>query len=141
MRRAILLCLGMILFLGACVSKELSVKKPWARSGTTGGNSAVYMIIDNPTDDDEILLNATSDVADSVELHMSKMSEDNSMMMMQRQENIPIPSGASVELEPGGLHIMLIDLNHDLVAGETFSVALQFQNAGEIMIEVPIQNP
>jgi copper(I)-binding protein len=141
MRRAILLCLGMILFLGACASKELSVKEPWARSGTTGGNSAVYMIIDNPTDEDEILLNATSDVADSVELHMSKMSEDNSMMMMQRKENIPIPSGASVELKPGGLHIMLIDLNHDLMAGETFSVALQFQNAGEIMIEVPIQNP
>ena len=141
MKRLMLLCLSLLVILSACASIEISIEDPWARSSTLGGNSAIYMIINNPTSENDILLSASSSIADSVELHMSKMSEETGMMMMQQQDNIPIPNKASINLQPGGLHIMLIDLNDDLIAGDTFTVTLQFQKAGDIIVEVPVQNP
>ena len=140
MRRVFFPVFLLSIMLASCGSKELTVRESWARTGTTGGNSAIYLIIDNPTNQDDVLLSASSSVAVAVELHMSKMTDEGTMMM-QQQENIPVPMGTKVELRPGGLHIMLINLNHDLVEGSSFQVVLNFQNAGEITIEVPVKTP
>jgi hypothetical protein len=126
--------------LTACGNNQLIVSNAWARTGFAGENSAVYMVIDNPTAQDDILLSATSDVAEAVELHMSKM-DDQGIMMMQRQEQIIIPKGTEVKLEPGGLHIMLINLHQDLEDDGVIQLVLIFQNAGEMTLEVPVKSP
>jgi copper(I)-binding protein len=126
--------------LTGCGSKALSVSDIWARPGAMGGNSAIYMIIDNPTSGDEVLLSAESDIASAVELHKSMMSADGTMMM-QQQENIPVAANSQVSLQPGGLHIMLIGLNKDLAVGDTFSVTLHFQTAGDQTSEVTVKEP
>ena len=41
--------------------------------------------------------------------------------------------------EPGGLHVMLINLQRDLNEGETISLVLKFKNAGEMQLEVPVK--
>jgi periplasmic copper chaperone A len=140
MRKAFVLILIYTVMLTACSSKQLSINDAWARTGSTGGNSAIYMVIDNPLDQDDVLLSAKSNAAEAVELHLSKMSDEGAMMM-QQQENLPVPADSKVELKPGGFHIMLINLKHDIKAGETFPVTLTFQNAGEVTIDVPIRNP
>ena len=140
MRRVFFPVFLLSIMLASCGNKELTISESWARTGTTGGNSAIYLIIDNPTNQDDVLLSASSSVAVAVELHMSKMTDEGTMMM-QQQENIPVPMGTKVELRPGGLHIMLINLNKDLVEGSSFQVVLNFQNAGEITIEIPVKNP
>ena len=66
---------------------------------------------------------------------------DEGTMTMQQQENIPLPSGTKIELKPGGLHIMLVNLKHDLIAGDSLQVTFTFQNAGEINLKVLIQAP
>jgi hypothetical protein len=124
----------------SCGSSKLTVSNAWARTGITGGNSAIYLVMDNPTNQDDILLYANSNVAEAVELHISQMTEEG-IMTMQQQEKIPLPSGTKVEFKPGGLHIMLVNLKQDLIAGDSFQVTFTFQNAGEINLEVQIQAP
>lgn len=55
---------------------------------------------------------------------------------MEMQEAVQIPGGDPVEFKPGGLHIMLVDLNRDLKAGDTISLTMSFQNAGNVTIDV-----
>ena len=60
------------------------------------------------------------------------------VMTMVQQENVPVPGGGKVTFEPGGLHVMLVGLNSDLVVGDTIEFTLTFEKAGEITIQVPV---
>jgi copper(I)-binding protein len=128
------------LVLGACGQKTLSVENAWARPGITGGNSAVYFVINNPTGVADTLLSTSTPVTPNAEMHKSQMN-DNGAMEMQQQDSVPVPARSQVEFQPGGLHVMLINLPQDLNAGETISLTLTFQNAGEINLSVPVKEP
>jgi copper(I)-binding protein len=130
----------LIATLSGCGSNNLEVKDAWARPGNNGAMSAVYFSVVNSSDQDDVLLSADSDVAEHVELHMSMMSDEGTMSM-QPQENVPIPNGSEVAFEPGGLHVMLINLESDLRPGDGFSLSLNFQQAGTVEIEVPVREP
>ncbi|GAB4496499.1 MAG: copper chaperone PCu(A)C [Anaerolineales bacterium] len=127
--------------LGACQTstQTFSVENVWARSSVAGGNSAIYMTINNPTAQDDVLLSAQSSVANAVELHLSSV-DANGVMSMKQQENIPVPANSMVELKPGGLHVMLIGLPNDLKVGDEFEVTLNFKNAGAITLKVPVKD-
>ncbi len=117
---------------------ELQVIDPWARPGTVGGNSAVYFTIDNPAAQADTLLSAAGDIAGEVELHLSKPGMDG-VMMMEQQASVPVAGNSAVFFAPGGLHVMLIGLNQELLAGESFVLQLQFENRGEVTVTVPVE--
>lgn len=125
------------LTLSACGSNRLNVEDVWVRPGIAGGNSAVYFVINNPAGTEDVLLSAKTPASPSAEMHMSQMDE-NGVMQMQQQLSVSIPARSQVEFQPGGLHVMLINLPQDLNAGETISLTLTFQNAGEIELSVPV---
>jgi periplasmic copper chaperone A len=127
-------------FLGACQGSPgaLSVEDAWARPGGTGSNSAVYFRIDNPTNREDTLLGASSAAAEQVEIHLSMMGADETMAM-HPQESVPIPGRSQVTFEPGGLHVMLVDLQRDLLEGDQIDLILQFQEAGEVTLRVPVE--
>ena len=124
----------------ACNSNQITVQDPWARPGIAGGTSAVYFTIDNPTSQDELLLTATTNIAENAELHLSNISSDG-MMTMEHQESVPIPASMKINFQPGGLHVMLINLNEDLKTGDRFTLTLNFKEAGDITLDVPVKNP
>ena len=143
--------------LTGCSARDgISVSDPWTRPALEGGNGAAYMVFENNTGSDDVLLSATTVAAADVELHdvimgsdkddgeamddSGEMSGDNSMMRMVKQENVPIPEGETVTFEPGSLHFMLIGLTNDLVEGDTIKLTLVFQNAGEITVETPVEH-
>lgn len=103
-----------------------------------GGNSAAYMILQNPLDSPDKLLSASSTAAESVEIHMTSM-DANGTMMMRPAGPVDLPAQSSVELKPGGLHIMLVGLKNNLVIGGTITVTLQFENADPLTLDIPIQ--
>lgn len=107
-----------------------------------GTNGAVYMTIENRTDEDDRLVAAETDIAGAVELHTVNMAE-GVMQMREVEDGIEVPAGGSevVVLEPGGLHAMLIDLNQALEVGDTFAVDLEFESAGTITVEVEVREP
>lgn len=128
------------LLLIGCGPGELGVEDSWARPGNAGANSAVYFQVNNPGDQADVLLSAESDVAEYLELHMSMMSDDGTMSM-QEQESVPIPQNSSVMFEPGGLHLMLINLQTELNPGDEFPLVLRFQEAGPVEIVVLVREP
>jgi len=132
---------AVVSLLAACAPAaggELQVSDVWARPGLAGGNSAVYFVIENGTDSNDILLSASSDIAGAVEMHMTSMEGDN--MQMMPQQEVPIQVGKT-EFQPGGLHVMLIDLNQDLSPGDSFSLTLNFATAGEKSLDITVSEP
>lgn len=123
-----------------CLNQKLSVEEAWAHPGAEGDNSAVYLIIDNPLQQPDILSSAVTDIAEDVEIHKSMM-DDAEMMTMERQELVQVDSRTRILFQPGGLHIMLINLRRDLKLGDAFNLILNFEEAGNIEIEVLVREP
>ena len=61
------------------------------------------------------------------------------MMGMRKIDSLEIPAGGTVELKPGGYHIMLIDLNRELVAGEKVDITLKFEKAGDVKVTAEVR--
>jgi copper(I)-binding protein len=57
---------------------------------------------------------------------------------MQRLDAVPLPAGESVHFEPGGLHLMLIDITAPLIAGQQVTLSLQFAKAGVVEVTAPV---
>lgn len=110
----------------------------WARPGAEGDNSSVYMLITNGTATDDTLLSVSSEAADKAELHESYDAGNETTSMRPAGEQ-PIGSGSKLRLEPGGLHIMLMDIQRDLTVGDSVSVDLEFSHVGKKNIIVPVQ--
>lgn len=98
---------------------------------------AVFMTLTNTGTQDDRLVSASSDVAQTVEIHEVAMV-DGQMQMKPLADGLAIPAGQTVNLEPGGYHIMLIGLHQSLNDGDTFNVTLVFEHAGEVQVTVPV---
>ncbi|MCM0028968.1 MAG: copper chaperone PCu(A)C [Polynucleobacter sp.] len=85
------------------------------------------------------LISATSTVSDDVQLHT--MTMDNNVMRMREVKQIEVPANGAVELKPGGLHLMFMNIKAPLKAGELVPVKLKFAKAGEVEIKMPVNAP
>lgn len=133
-----LISLTFLLCAGCVPQKNIQVQDAWCRPADEGENSAVYMTILNPTDEDDTLLSAACDEAEMTEIHMSMM-DANGTMRMEKQESVSIPARNRVEFKPGGLHIMLMGVKKNLSPGEQVTIHLQFQKSGKLSISVPVK--
>ena len=117
----------------------INIGHPYARataSGqTTGGG---FLKLENVGADDK-LLSASAAVSSAVELHLMTMEGD--VMRMRQVDGIALPAGKTVELKPGGLHIMFVGLKAPLKAGDTFPLTLRFEKAGEVTVTVNVDAP
>lgn len=104
-----------------------------------GGTSAVYMNITNNGENEVAIISGSADVAGEVELHETTVDDNGVARMVEQGDGIFIPAGETVALEPGGLHVMLLDLQSDLAEGDTTSVSLVFDTGDEITLEPVIQ--
>lgn len=138
---------AVMLFLLACAgaaagdgmkSGGISVVEPYAFASIGKvPNGAGFLAIRNEGNQDDVLIGVTSDFARRNELHTHL--HQNGRMMMRPVERIEIPAGATVKLEPGGDHIMLMGLDGPLKAGERRNLTLVFEKAGELAIELIIR--
>src|SRR5207253_5093281 len=119
-------------------SGSLRIDHAYARATPPGARTAVvYLTIANNGRDAERLLRASSPAAQSVEMH--QMSMEKGMMRMRAVAALDIAPATSVALQPGGYHLMLLELARQLKQGETFPLTLVFHHAGSIRIEVPVE--
>ncbi len=96
-----------------------------------------FVVIKNSGSADDVLVAAESDVADRVELHEMVM-ENDVMKMRPLKDGIPVPAGGTVELKPGGLHMMFMGVKEPFVEGGTVKVKLTFKNAGSADVVLPV---
>lgn len=104
-----------------------------AKARATPDGAAVaggYLTITNGGQDADRLVSASSPRAPKMELH--EMAMDGNMMTMRAVPGIDVPAGGTVELKPGGLHLMFMDIPAPFKAGETVPVTLNFEKAGAV---------
>ncbi len=117
--------------------RNMGIIEPWARSASTGENSASYLIINNGGTADT-LVGVSSDIATSLELHLVE-NVDGVMQMKPVDGGIAIAENSVQMLQPSGYHIMMIGLTRSLVAGNSFDLTLKFANAGDVTVKVTIR--
>lgn len=100
--------------------------------------TAAYMVIENLDASEVALTSAASDSASAVELHAMEIAEGG-MMRMRKVERIAVPAGGSVELKPGGLHLMFIGLKREIRDGEELTVTLLFSNSTKKTVTMPVR--
>ena len=111
----------------------------WARATVaTAMSSAAYLTIENRGKTDQRLIGVAAPVADSVALHESRMVDG--LMTMRPVRSVTIPSGGSLVLRPGGVHVMLTGLKGPLAAGESFPLTLTFEGAGPVDVMVAVRS-
>jgi periplasmic copper chaperone A len=117
---------------------SLTLSRPWLRETPNGAKvGAGYVTIVNNGSAPDRLIAASSPAAGNVQIHSMTMQE-GVMHMRQLTDGLEIPPQSKVELRPGGLHLMFVDLKNPLKSGETFGVRLQFEKAGEVEADFPV---
>lgn len=112
------------------------VEGAWARptvNGQAGGGG--FLRITGGAAADK-LVSASAGISKTVELHTMEM--DGNMMRMRRIDAIDVPAGGTVELKPGGKHVMFMGLTQTLKKGDAFVLTLRFEKAGDVKVDVKV---
>jgi len=120
MRRSLIAAAGLLL--AASAGAEVTAQDAWVRATVPGQKSSgAFMQLTSTTD--VTLVGARSPAAGIVEIHEMAMDE-NMTMKMRAVKGIELPAGKAVALQPGGYHVMLLDLKETLKAGEKVRLRL-----------------
>jgi len=115
---------------------SVQIENAYTRSTVPGQMAAGgFMKIENKGAVDQ-LISASSPVAGEVQLH--EMAMEGNVMKMRQVKEVVVPASGAVELKPGGMHLMFINIKAPLTAGETVPVKLKFAKAGEVEVKMPV---
>ena len=115
------------------------IKDPYARSaGPSAKTGAAFFGIMNNSDQDDRLIAASSDIAKRAELHTHIETADGVMQMRKVEGGFPVAAGQMHMLQRGGDHVMFLGLTRPMIQGETVTVTLTFEKAGDIVIDIPV---
>ena len=118
---------------------DLVIAAPWSRATPAGaGVAGGYLTITNKGLSAERLISFTTDLADQPEVH-EMTNEGGVMKMRPLSKGLVIPAGATVKLEPGGYHLMLLKLKKPLTAGQRFKATLVFEKAGPVEVQFEVR--
>lgn len=117
--------------------KELRIVEPYSRATPPGARTAgIWFRIENQGSGNDALVGVASPIADSAELHVTRM--EGKLAQMRPVNAIGVPARATVTLAPNGYHVMLVGLHEPLAAGAQIPLTLTFSRAGKIEIEADV---
>ena len=125
------------LFLFYTQQNNLQVKNQWLRPGAKGMGTALYFEVENPTDKPDTLYKITSDISSMIQLHETYAKDE--LMGMREVGEFVIEPESSLELKPGGYHIMVMKLKRDIKKSDEIEFKLHFKNAGSIIIRAKVK--
>jgi copper(I)-binding protein len=117
-----------LLLLSVAASAQVSVQDPWVRA-TVPAQKSTGAFMQLVSAGDARLIEVRSPVADSVEIH--QMAMDGNVMKMRSIPFLALPAGKSVELKPGGYHVMLNGLHEQAKEGDLIPLTLIVENAAK----------
>lgn len=117
----------------------IAVEGSWARPAGEGRMSAGYFLISNFDDVPDTLTGISSNIARYTEIHESFESESG-MMGMREISELVIPAQSTIAFEPGGLHIMFIQLTESLSDGQEIELTLHFSGKGDLLLLMPVRS-
>jgi copper(I)-binding protein len=116
---------------------DIVIEQPWSRATPVKVGGA-YMTLRNNGAIPDKLIKITSPVAERVEIHETKI--EGGMAMMRPVAAIELKRRSSVQLKPGGLHVMLMGLKGPLEEGQSFALTLEFEHAGTVEVMATIED-
>jgi copper(I)-binding protein len=137
-----------LVFLAACLplgvwaatADHIAVADPYVRLVPSGATTtAAFMVLKNNDTRDVKLIKAESSVSQTAELHTHL--NENGVMKMRQIPEILIKAKGETVLQPGGLHIMLINLKAPLKEGEKVNITLDFDDGSHMQVEAPVRTP
>ena len=124
---------------GEATVGDLAVSGVWVREPAEGQTrSAAYGTVTNNGDSDVTLVAAAVPFDATVEIHETLMDDDGTMQMKEVPDGFVVPAGDSFTLEPGGPHIMLIDIDPADIVG-TIEVTMSFDDGTDVVVEAPVR--
>jgi periplasmic copper chaperone A len=131
--------LGLLLaLLAAPAAAQVTVTDAWVR-GTVPGQKGTGAFMQLTSAVDVTLVSIASPAARVAEIH--EMVRDGNMMRMRAVDKLVLPAGKPIDLEPGGYHVMLMDLTQPLREGETIPIMLTFADKEGRKITQEIKAP
>jgi copper(I)-binding protein len=117
----------------------IEIGQPWTRATPpTAESGGGYLVLKNTGATPDRLIAVKSPAADKVEIHEMKM-DGNIMRMREVEKGIEIPPGATVELKPGGFHVMFMGLRAPFAKDAKVPLTLVFEKAGSIDVDLMVQ--
>ncbi len=142
MKRVLLFAASLLVSLSVFAAKPAStvqVVEAWARATpAVAPVAAGYLTLVNHANAPDRLLRVDSTVAKRVEIHMMR-NDGGIMRMRQITDGLVIPAHGTLQLQPGGDHLMLIDPAHALIAGDHFEATLVLQRAGALKVTFEVR--
>ncbi|HYN34053.1 MAG TPA: copper chaperone PCu(A)C [Ilumatobacteraceae bacterium] len=124
---------------GEATAGDITVTDVWIREPAEGQTlSAAYGTITNNGDADVTLIGGSVPFDATVEIHETTTDADGKMQMQEVPEGFVVPAGGSFTLEPGGPHIMLIDIDPADIVG-TIDVTMIFDDGTEVTVGAPVK--
>jgi len=115
---------------------SISVSDVWGWSSTPD-RGAVYFTVENTGGEADRITGAASDVAGTVQVHETTMVDGTAQM--GEVDAVEVPAGGSVTFEPGGYHVMLMDISEPLEVGSSIDVTLTFEGFGDVPVSAEIR--
>jgi copper(I)-binding protein len=117
----------------------IEIGQPWTRATPpTAESGGGYLVLKNTGTTPDRLIAVKSPAADKAEIHEMKM-DGNIMRMRAVERGIEIPPGATVELKPGGFHVMFMGLKAPFAKEAKVPLTLVFEKAGSIDVDLMVQ--
>jgi periplasmic copper chaperone A len=126
------------LTLNAWAQSSVKIEEAWVR-GTVAQQKATGAFMRLTAERDTRLVAASSPVAGVVEIHEMRM--DQGVMKMRAIPGLDLPAGKTVELKPGGYHVMLMDLKAPVATEQQVALTLVFETQGGQREQVELKLP
>ncbi len=123
------------------LAADIKIENAWVRAPAPG-QQVVGGFMDITSPRDAKLISVSSNVAGTTELHEMRMKDG--VMIMRPVQHIVLPKGQTVKLEPGGLHIMLIDLKKPLKSGDKIDIRLKIKQGNKqesVKVNAEVRDP
>ena len=122
---------------GAQSGASLEIRDAWAKAADTedADMTSVFAQLHNTGSETITLISAQSDAAAEVQLHESAPDGNGGMSMSEKEGGFPIEPGATLELAPGGDHLMLMGLTRPIQPGDTVTITLRFDDDSTVELE------
>ena len=129
-----------VLIAGPVSAAEIMVMDAYARVGRPGApTGAVSMMLHNMGAEEDRLIGAKSTVARAAQIHSTEVKDDI-VSMRHIEDGVLLGAGQVHEFGRGGDHVMLMGLTEKLEDGDTVPVTLIFEKAGEVTVDVTVDN-
>ncbi|NCT90075.1 copper chaperone PCu(A)C [Cellulomonas sp. APG4] len=117
-------------------ARAVTLEDGWVKA-TDSGMTGAFGRLANAGDADAAIAHVATPAAGRVELHETVEDDQGQMVMRQKEGGFTVPAGGGLDLEPGGDHLMLMELAGGIAPGDEVTLTITFADDSTLEVTVP----